>query len=130
MPHSQGFSNKPNSTQFLLLIYISLSSILILSSHLSIGLPKCFFPIELPVKSLKALLPSSILATCPAQAMEFLIMRQFTLLIRISSIQYNFQIGFKNYYRIIQSFSSVAVFASVAQWQEGLAGMQGHNFNR
>ena len=30
------------------------------------GLPKGFFSVGLPVKILKALLPSSILATCPA----------------------------------------------------------------
>ena len=37
-----------------------------LSSHLRLGLPKGLFPVGLPVKILKALLPSSILATCPA----------------------------------------------------------------
>ena len=30
-----------------------------------LGLDKCLFPVGLPVKVLKALLPSSILATCP-----------------------------------------------------------------
>ena len=35
-------------------------------SHLRVGLPKCLFPAGLPVKILKALLPSSILAACPA----------------------------------------------------------------
>ena len=40
--------------------------ILILSSHLRLGLPKVLFPVGLPVKILKELLPSSILATCPA----------------------------------------------------------------
>jgi hypothetical protein len=54
------------STQFLVLIPISLRCILILSSHLRLGLHKGFFPVGLPVKILKALLPSSILATCPA----------------------------------------------------------------
>ena len=34
--------------------------------HLRRGLPKGLFPVGLPVKILKALLPSSILATCPA----------------------------------------------------------------
>jgi len=34
--------------------------------HLHLGLPKGLFPVCLPVKILKALLPSSILATCPA----------------------------------------------------------------
>jgi len=32
----------------------------------SLGPPKCLFPVGLPVKILKAILPSSILATCPA----------------------------------------------------------------
>ena len=39
---------------------------IILSSHLLLGLPKGLFPVGLPVKILKALLPSSILTTCPA----------------------------------------------------------------
>ena len=45
---------------------ISLISIQILSSHLRLGLPKDLLPIHVSVKILKALLPSSILATCPA----------------------------------------------------------------
>ena len=67
---SQGLSNNPYPEpyqQFLVLIFISLRSILILSSHLRIGLPKGFFPIGLPVKILKALLLSSNLATRPAR---------------------------------------------------------------
>ena len=40
--------------------------ILILSSHLLLGLPKGLFPVGLPVNILKALLPSFIRATCPA----------------------------------------------------------------
>jgi hypothetical protein len=48
------------------LIPISSRSILILSSHLRLGHPKCLFPVGLTVKILKALLFSSILATCPA----------------------------------------------------------------
>ena len=70
MPNSQGFSSNaypdPNQTQFLVLIPISLRSILVMSSHLRLGLPKGIFPIGLPVKILKAVLPSSILATWPA----------------------------------------------------------------
>jgi hypothetical protein len=46
--------------------YGTRTSILILSSHLRLGLPKDLFPVGLPVKILKAILPSSILATCPA----------------------------------------------------------------
>ena len=45
--------------------------ILILSSHLRLSLPKGLIPVGLPVKILKALLPSSILATWPA--LHFLI---------------------------------------------------------
>ena len=48
--------------QFLVLIPISLRCILVVSSHLCLGLPKSLFP----VKILKALLLSSILATCHA----------------------------------------------------------------
>ena len=46
-------------------IEISSKSILILSSHLCLGLPKCIFLAGVPVKILKALLPS-ILTTWPA----------------------------------------------------------------
>ena len=45
-----------------ILIFISLS-ILTLSSHLRLGLPKGLFPVGEPVKILKALLSFSILAT-------------------------------------------------------------------
>ena len=48
------------------MIHTSLNSILTLSSHLPLGLPKGLFPAGLPVNILKALLPSSILATGPA----------------------------------------------------------------
>ena len=70
MPHSQGLSINPypepdlhNSSY---LIPISLIFILILSTRLRLGLPKGLFPARLPVKLLKALLSSSILATLPA----------------------------------------------------------------
>ena len=43
-----------------------LRSILILSTHLQLGLLKYLFPVGISTKILKALLPSSILATCPA----------------------------------------------------------------
>ena len=46
--------------------HISLRSIRILSSHLHLGLPKGVFPVGLAMRMLKALLPSSILATWPA----------------------------------------------------------------
>ena len=39
---------------------------LILPSHLRLGLPKGLFPAGVPVKILKAFLPSSNLATCRA----------------------------------------------------------------
>ena len=69
MPHSQGLNNpysgpkKHNSSYWYLFLY---RSILILSSHLRLGLPKGRFPARLPVKILKELLPSSIQATWPA----------------------------------------------------------------
>ena len=60
MPHSEGLSNylypEPNQP-------IPLSYILIFSSHLRLGLPNGLFTLGLPIKILKALLPSSILAT-------------------------------------------------------------------
>jgi hypothetical protein len=40
-----------------------LRSFLILYSHLRLGLPKGLFPAGMPVEILKALLPSSVLAT-------------------------------------------------------------------
>ena len=70
MPHSQGLSNnsypESNQPKFPALLPISSRSILILSSHLRLGLPKGLFPAGLLVQILKVLLPSSILATCPA----------------------------------------------------------------
>ena len=54
-----------NSTKFLVSIPISLISILILSSHLRLDLPKGLFPVGSSVKILKAVLSSSILATWP-----------------------------------------------------------------
>ena len=67
---STGVSNnpypEPNQHNPVVLIPISLRFILILSSHLCIGLPKGLFPVGLPVEILKAFLPSSILTTCPA----------------------------------------------------------------
>ena len=62
MPRSQRPSHnpypEPNQTLFLLLIPISLRIILILSFRLRLGLPKGLFPAGVPVKILKALLPS------------------------------------------------------------------------
>ena len=53
MPHSQGLSNnsypEPNQPNSPSLIPISSMSILILSSHLRLGLPKGLFPVGLPV---------------------------------------------------------------------------------
>ena len=61
MLYSQGLPK-----QIFRIYTISFRSILIFSSHLCLGLPKDLFPIGLPVKILKALLPSSILVTWPA----------------------------------------------------------------
>ena len=55
----QKFLSWAESTRFPALIPISSRSILILSSHLRLDLPKGLFPVGLPVKILKALLPSS-----------------------------------------------------------------------
>ena len=54
--------NQPNSPHW----HISSRSILILSSHLRLGLSKGLFPVGLPLKIYKALLHFSILATYPA----------------------------------------------------------------
>ena len=47
---------QPNSR----LIHISLGSSLILSFHLRLGLPNALFPVGLPVKIFKVLLPNSL----------------------------------------------------------------------
>ena len=57
--------SRAKSTQFLILIPISLRYIQILFSHLRVGLPK-YLSVGVPVNILKALLPYSILATWPA----------------------------------------------------------------
>ena len=64
------------STQFLVLIPISLTSFLILSFLLLIGLHKGLSSVGVPVKMLKAFLPYSILATWPA---HFNLLDLFTL---------------------------------------------------
>ena len=70
IPNSQGLSNnsypEPNQPQFPALIHISSKSIMILSSHLRLGLPKGLFAVGLPDKILKELLIFTILATWPA----------------------------------------------------------------
>ena len=53
--------NQPNSS----LWYLFLWNSLILSSHLRLDLPKGLSPVDVPVKILKALVLSSILATWP-----------------------------------------------------------------
>jgi hypothetical protein len=68
MLHSQGLFNnhylEPN--QFLTLIPTSPRFIIILISHLSLGLPKDLFPVGLHLKMFKLLLHSFILAKSPA----------------------------------------------------------------
>ena len=66
MPHSQGPSNnpypelnQPNSTYYT--FFFKVHSNIVLPSTLA--LPNGLFPVDLPVKILKALIPSSILAT-------------------------------------------------------------------
>jgi hypothetical protein len=66
MPHSQKLSNNPypEPNQPIPRIDTYLFKILsIIVPHLRLGLPKGLFPAGVPVKILKALLPSSILAT-------------------------------------------------------------------
>ena len=53
--------NQPNYPHW----YISSRSIPVFSSHIRLGLSQVLFPVGLPVKILKTLLNSSILATCP-----------------------------------------------------------------
>ena len=70
MPHSQGLPpiisilNRINPIHRIDTYFFKLRQIL--SPHLHLGLPKSLFPAGVPVKMLKALLPSSMLATWPA----------------------------------------------------------------
>ena len=61
MQYSQGFSNnpypEPNQPNSSYSKALSSRSILILSSHLRLGLPKCLFPVSSPVKIFNALQP-------------------------------------------------------------------------
>ena len=63
MPHSQELSNnsypEPNQPN-------SRTDAYLFKVHSNIVLPKRLFPVDLPVKILKAFLPYSILATYPA----------------------------------------------------------------
>ena len=89
MPHSWGPSNNPYPIQFLVLITISVRSILVLFSHLRLGFPKGLFPAGVPVKILKALLPSSNLATWPAY-LPLAILKGFTGLQNCNYIKIRF----------------------------------------
>ena len=69
MSHSQGPFNNPypdriNPTTRIDTYLFKVHSNIVFPSTL--GLPKGLFPVGLPVKILKDLLPSPILATCPA----------------------------------------------------------------
>ena len=67
MPHSQGLSNNPYSEQnqpFIDTYFFKVRSNIVLPS--TPRLPKGLLPVGLPVRILKAVLHSSILATCPA----------------------------------------------------------------
>ena len=75
----QSYLSWAESVQVLVLIPVSLRSILILSSHLRLGLPKDLLPIGIPVQILKAILPSSILAAWTAH-LNFLDLITLTIL--------------------------------------------------
>ena len=60
--------SQAESTQFLVLIHIYLRSILILLSHLRLGIPKYLVSVGLPVKMVKAVLLYSQYMTCPSQS--------------------------------------------------------------
>ena len=63
MPHSQGFSlSRINPILRIDTCFFKIHSN-ILSSHLRLVIPKGIFPVDVPVKILKGLLPSSFLAT-------------------------------------------------------------------
>ena len=110
MPHSQGLSNnsypEPNQPNYPL--PISSRSILILSSHLRLGLPKGLFPVGLPVKILKALLPSSILATCPAHLSLLDLITLTVLITYLPSRKNSFNVNRNTY--IDSEFKIIRVF--------------------
>ena len=103
MPDSQGRSNnpypEPNQPNY---PHISISSrpILILSSHQILGLSKGLFPVGLPVKILKALLPSSILATCPAHL-------NLLDLITLTILSERYKLRSSSLWSLLHSFSSL-----------------------
>ena len=69
MPHSQGLSNKSILSRINPIIRIDTYLFKVHSNidlPSSLGLPNGLFPVGLPVKILKTLPPSSIMATCPA----------------------------------------------------------------
>ena len=66
MPRLQGLSNNPRINPIPRIDTYLFEVHSNISSHLRLGLPKGLFPVGLPVNILKALLLSSILATCPA----------------------------------------------------------------
>ena len=70
MPHKQGFSNNPysekNQSNSSCSNLFCLRSILVMSFHLCLGLPRGLFLVALLVENFKALLSSSFLNTYPA----------------------------------------------------------------
>ena len=66
MPHSQGLSNNSYPVPNNPIPRIDTYLFKVHTNIVRLGLPKGLFPVGLPVKILKALLPSSILAICLA----------------------------------------------------------------